>query len=86
MKEANPKLILLRTSGFGQTGPYAKKAGFGTVVEAMSGFTSINGEKGATLPYRHGTGRRCFQYIWRTFHHDCAIWANKEWYIRRAAD
>lgn len=55
MKEANPKLILLRTSGFGQTGPYAKKAGFGTVVEAMSGFTSINGEKGGnpTLPARY---------------------------------
>ncbi|MCG7343738.1 CoA transferase [Sporosarcina sp. ACRSL] len=50
--EANPKLILLRTSGFGQDGPYAKRGGFGTVAEAMSGFTSINGEKGGkpTLP------------------------------------
>lgn len=50
--ESNPKLILLRTSGFGQEGPYAKRGGFGTVAEAMSGFTSINGEKGGrpTLP------------------------------------
>lgn len=50
--EANPKLILLRISGFGQEGPYAKRGGFGTVAEAMSGFTSINGEKGGrpTLP------------------------------------
>ncbi len=50
--EANPKLILLRTSGFGQEGPYAKRGGFGTVAEAMSGFTSVNGEKSGrpTLP------------------------------------
>lgn len=39
----NPSLIMLRTTGFGQTGPYAQRAGFGTVAEAMSGFTSING-------------------------------------------
>lgn len=50
--KVNPKLILLRTSGFGQEGPYARRGGFGTVAEAMSGFTSINGEKGGkpTLP------------------------------------
>ncbi|MFJ7970228.1 CaiB/BaiF CoA transferase family protein [Psychrobacillus sp. NPDC096389] len=50
--ETNPKLILLRITGFGQEGPYAKRGGFGTVAEAMSGFTSVNGEKGGrpTLP------------------------------------
>src|SRR5215831_7691772 len=36
--ERNPKLVLVRVSGFGQTGPYAKRPGFGTLVEAMSGF------------------------------------------------
>jgi crotonobetainyl-CoA:carnitine CoA-transferase CaiB-like acyl-CoA transferase len=41
--EANPKLVLTRISGFGQTGPYAKRPGFGTLVEAMSGFASRNG-------------------------------------------
>ncbi len=41
--EANPKLVLVRVSGFGQTGPYAKRPGFGTLVEAMSGFASRNG-------------------------------------------
>jgi formyl-CoA transferase len=41
--ERNPKLVLARVSGFGQTGPYAKRPGFGTLVEAMSGFASRNG-------------------------------------------
>lgn len=48
----NPSLVMLRTTGFGQTGPYASRGGFGTVAEAMSGFASINGSKGGppTLP------------------------------------
>ena len=41
--EANRKLVLTRVSGFGQTGPYAKRPGFGTLVEAMSGFAARNG-------------------------------------------
>lgn len=39
----NPKLIVVRISGFGQTGPYAQYPGFGTLVEAMSGFASRTG-------------------------------------------
>jgi len=39
----NPRLIVVRVSGFGQTGPYAPRPGFGTLVEAMSGFASRNG-------------------------------------------
>ena len=39
----NPKLILARTSGFGQKGPYAKRPGFGTLAEAMSGFAHVTG-------------------------------------------
>ena len=39
----NPRLVLARVSGFGQTGPYRGKPGFGTLVEAMSGFASRNG-------------------------------------------
>ena len=42
----NPSLVMLRVTAFGQSGPYSKRAGFGTVAEAMSGFTSINGPKG----------------------------------------
>lgn len=41
--EKHPRLVLVRVSGFGQTGPYAKRPGFGTLVEAMSGFASRNG-------------------------------------------
>ncbi len=39
----NPKLIIVRISGFGQTGPYRRRPGFGTLVEGMSGFASFNG-------------------------------------------
>lgn len=41
--EMNPNLILVRISGFGQTGPYAQLPGFGTLVEAMSGFAARTG-------------------------------------------
>ena len=39
----NPKLIIVRISGWGQTGPYQRRPGFGTLVEGMSGFAAING-------------------------------------------
>jgi len=39
----NPRLVVVRVSGFGQTGPYRMRPGFGTLVEAMSGFASRNG-------------------------------------------
>ncbi len=41
---ANPRLVFARVSGFGQTGPYARRPGFGTIAEAMSGFAALNGE------------------------------------------
>jgi crotonobetainyl-CoA:carnitine CoA-transferase CaiB-like acyl-CoA transferase len=41
--ERNPGLVVLRISGFGQTGPYRHRSGFGTVAEAMSGFVALNG-------------------------------------------
>jgi crotonobetainyl-CoA:carnitine CoA-transferase CaiB-like acyl-CoA transferase len=40
---ANPGLVIVRVSGWGQTGPYAGKPGFGTLVEAASGFAAMNG-------------------------------------------
>lgn len=48
----NPKLVLLRVTGFGQFGPYASRPGFGTLAEAMSGFAHITGEPDGppTLP------------------------------------
>ena len=41
--EHNPKLIVARISGWGQSGPYRDRPGFGTLVEGMSGFASMNG-------------------------------------------
>ena len=41
--EHNPRLIIIRTSGFGQDGPYSRMPGFGTLAEAMSGLASILG-------------------------------------------
>jgi crotonobetainyl-CoA:carnitine CoA-transferase CaiB-like acyl-CoA transferase len=42
----NPRVVVARVSGFGQTGPYASRPGFGTLAEAMSGFAALNGEPG----------------------------------------
>ena len=44
LSTANQRLVLARVSGFGQTGPYAARPGFGTLAEAMSGFAMLNGE------------------------------------------
>jgi crotonobetainyl-CoA:carnitine CoA-transferase CaiB-like acyl-CoA transferase len=41
--ELNPKLVIVRISGWGQEGPYNRRPGFGTLVEGMSGFASFNG-------------------------------------------
>lgn len=41
--EVNPRLIVVRISGWGQDGPYRDRPGFGTLVEAMSGFADMNG-------------------------------------------
>jgi len=41
--ELNPKLIIVRISGWGQDGPYRRRPGFGTLVEGLSGFASFNG-------------------------------------------
>lgn len=42
----NPDLIVLRVTGFGQTGPYASRPGFARIFEAMSGFAHLTGEAG----------------------------------------
>ena len=46
MQNDNPELIYARISGFGQTGPYAAKAGFASACEAISGFRYVNGFPG----------------------------------------
>jgi len=51
--EINPGLIMLRISGYGQTGPYKDKPGFGVVAEAMGGLRHLSAEPGR-LPVRVG--------------------------------
>jgi crotonobetainyl-CoA:carnitine CoA-transferase CaiB-like acyl-CoA transferase len=43
LHEANPRLVIVRLSGWGQTGPYRERPGFGTLVEGYSGFAAMNG-------------------------------------------
>jgi crotonobetainyl-CoA:carnitine CoA-transferase CaiB-like acyl-CoA transferase len=52
LREINPRLVLLRVTGFGQTGPYRERPGFGTLAESLSGFASLNGHPDGppTLP------------------------------------
>ncbi len=49
----NPRLVMIRVSGYGQTGPYAGKAGFGAIGEAMGGLRHVVGDP-STPPSRTG--------------------------------
>ena len=49
----NPRLIMIRVSGYGQTGPYAHRAGFGAIGEAMGGMRYVVGDP-STPPSRMG--------------------------------
>ncbi|HEV2405965.1 MAG TPA: CoA transferase [Ktedonobacterales bacterium] len=52
LRAVNPRIILLRVTGFGQTGPYAPRPGFGTLAESLTGFAHLTGhpEGPPTLP------------------------------------
>jgi formyl-CoA transferase len=51
--ELNPRLVMLRISGYGQSGPYRDRPGFGVVAEAMGGLRHLTGEPGR-VPVRVG--------------------------------
>ena len=53
LQSANPALIMLRISGYGQSGPYRDRPGFGVVAEAMGGLRHLTGEPGR-VPVRVG--------------------------------
>jgi crotonobetainyl-CoA:carnitine CoA-transferase CaiB-like acyl-CoA transferase len=46
IKAVNPRLVYVSCTGFGQTGPYAKRKGYDTVFQAMAGLMSLTGERG----------------------------------------
>ena len=48
LHRANPRLVVIRLTGFGQSGPYRTKPGFARIFEAMSGFTNLTGEAGGS--------------------------------------
>lgn len=52
LHQRNPRLVIARVTAFGQTGPYARRPGFGSLAEAMSGFAALTGEPDGppTLP------------------------------------
>lgn len=52
LRKINPRLVMVRVSGFGQTGPYSKRGGYGTIAEAFSGVPSFTGfpDRPPTLP------------------------------------
>ncbi|HSV36918.1 MAG TPA: CaiB/BaiF CoA-transferase family protein [Ramlibacter sp.] len=53
LQKINPRLVMLRISGYGQTGPYRDRPGFGVVAEAMGGLRHLTGEPGR-IPVRVG--------------------------------
>ena len=53
LSAVNPRLIMVRVSGYGQTGPYARRAGFGAIGEAMGGLRYVVGDP-STPPSRVG--------------------------------
>ncbi|MBA2375989.1 MAG: CoA transferase [Rubrobacter sp.] len=50
LREANPGLVMVRVSGYGQTGPYRDRAGFGAIGEAMGGIRHVTGFPDAAPP------------------------------------
>ena len=53
LSQVNPRVILSRVSGYGQTGPYAERAGFASVAEAMGGMRHVNGFPDEPPPRMH---------------------------------
>ncbi|MET0451859.1 MAG: CoA transferase [Mycobacterium sp.] len=53
LRELNPRLVFVRVTGYGQDGPYSRRAGFGSVGEAMGGIRNLTGEPNR-MPARIG--------------------------------
>jgi crotonobetainyl-CoA:carnitine CoA-transferase CaiB-like acyl-CoA transferase len=69
LHELNPQLVMVRVSGFGQTGPYASRPGFGTLAEALSGFAHLVGPADgppSLPPFGLGDGVAAMVGAWAT--------------------
>src|SRR3546814_6952313 len=75
--KADPRLIMVRISGFGQTGPYSDRPGFGIIGEALSGLRSITGDpdrppaRVATRSEERRVGKECVSTCrsrWSPYH------------------
>jgi formyl-CoA transferase len=74
LHEINPNLVMVRTTGFGQTGPYATRPGFGTLAESMSGYAHMTGfpDGPPTLPpFALGDGVAAMTGAWAVM---MALW------------
>ena len=88
LAKINPRLVMVRVSGWGQDGPYRDRPGFGTMVEAMSGFAATTGPARDPRPtssmpaIRRNPARRSSR--------SCRMWASRGGdagrFARRAGD
>ena len=61
----NPRLIMIRVSGYGQTGPYSQKAGYAAIGEAMGGLRSCRWRSvQSAFAHRHFAGRHAGGHLW----------------------
>ena len=68
LQDINPRLTILRVTGFGQTGPYANRPGFARIFEAMSGFTRSAARRAAAAASRLSDLRRRRRPVRRARH------------------
>ena len=67
LSDTNPDLVMVRTTGFGQYGPYKDRPGFGTLAEAMSGFAHLTGQPDGPPTLPPFPLADCFAGLYSTF-------------------
>ena len=83
LSQTNPGLIMLRISGYGQTGPYRDLPGFGAIGEAMGGLRHLTGHPDE-IPVRCGVsiGDTPDRFAWRHWHPHRVIQPTSQWWKR----
>jgi len=67
LHRVNPRLVVVRLTGFGQTGPYRHRPGYARVFEAMSGFTNLTGEEGGSPLHSNFPVGDAISAVWCAF-------------------